>query len=150
MMNKFTLSYILLVNAAIIALAIADMISGNIFLKYIFFIINSIVSIYCVFHITKKYAYHYLCATNLIQAFSLMLFGFSFKFLLGPDLSFFLYSEGDLKSTLSFKIFNVFLICSKGSEINDWVIGINFIHLFVFFHLFSLISKSKTKISNVA
>ena len=147
-MNKFTLSYIIFVNAAVIVLAFANMISGNIFIKDIFFIINSIVSIYCVFNITKKYAYHYLCITNFIQAFSFILFGFNFKFLLGPDLSFYFYREGDLLTKFEFNIFNGASIYSKDLNSNNWSIGINFIHLYIVCYSYSLIYKSKTKISN--
>jgi hypothetical protein len=148
-MNKFTLSYIIFVNAAVITLAIANMISGNIFFKDIFFIINSILSIYCVFNVGNKYAYHYLCITNFIQAFSFILFGFAFKFLLGPDLSFYFYREGDLLTKLEFNIFNGTFIHSKDLNIDNWSIGINFIHLYIAFYLYSLISKAKAKISNV-
>ena len=149
-MNKFTSSYIIIVNTIVIALAIANMISGNIFFRDILYVIISVVSIYCVFHLTKKYAYHFLCFTNFIQSFSLILSGFGFKFLLGPELSFNLYREGDLMQKLEFKIFNGTPVFSKDLNINNWSIGINFIHLFIFFYLYCLISKSKAKTSNVA
>ncbi len=149
-MNKFTLSYILIVNASVIALAIANMISGNFFLRDILYIIISSISIYCVFNLTKKYVYHFLCITNFIQSYSLILFGFSYKFLLGPDLSFYFYREGDLFTKFEFNIFNGASLYSKDLNSNNWSIGINFIHLYIVCYSYSLIYKSKTKISNVA
>lgn len=150
MMNKITFSYIIFVNIAVLALAIANMISGNIFLKDIFFIINSLVSIYSVFNINQKYAYHYLCITNLAQAFSFLFFGFAFKFLLGPDLSFYFYKGGDLLTKFEFIFFNGASISSKDLNSNNWSIGINFIHLYIVLYSYSQISKYKADISNVA
>lgn len=150
MINKITFFYIIFVNTAVVALAIANMISGNIFLKDIFFIINSTVSIYCVSNINQKYTYHYLCITNLIQAFSFIFFGFAFKFLLGPDLSFYLYKEVDFLTKFEFIFFNGASISSKDLNSNNWSIGINFIHLYIFLYSYSLISKFKAKRSNIA
>ncbi len=78
----------------------------------------------------------FLARINLIQAFSIVVFGLTYKLIIGPDLSLYLINSGDKLVRFSLKIFNIFSYFNYVKNDGTLALGINFIHLlmFVYFH----------------
>jgi hypothetical protein len=76
---------------------------------------------------------------NLLQSFSLIFKGLTYKLVFGPDFSFYLIKSQDLVTQFSFKFFNIYAYFNYvNGEV--YAIGFNFIH-FVFFSYFFYIYK---------
>ncbi len=82
-----------------------------------------------------------LCFINLIQAFSFIFFGFTYKLLIGPDLSAYFINSGDFIVEYSAKVFNIYAYFNyvKGGKV--FAIGFNSIHIFFFLYYYFEIKK---------
>ncbi|WP_268849231.1 hypothetical protein [Flavobacterium aestivum] len=87
----------------------------------------------------------FLGITNLLQSFSLIIFGLSYKFILGPDLSLYLIDTGDKIVEFSFKMYNVIFYINKIERDKTLFLGLNFIHLFLFFGFVILAHRHSKK-----
>lgn len=106
-------------------------------LLLIIFSILFLVPIYFVFekkHLKKSLKC--LALINLIQAFSIILFGLTFKLIIGPDLTLYLINSGDKLVQFSLKIFNIFSYFNYVRNDGTLAIGINFIHLLMFVYFY--------------
>ena len=60
---------------------------------------------------------------------------FTWKLIIGPDLSLYVIKEMDLTSKLDFKVFNLEFLFNTFGNSENWVVGLNFFHLIIFLYL---------------
>ena len=138
-MKKMMLNLILIINAICLIIYTANLFYrlpkfGE--LAQIIFSILSIISVVCIIknkHL--KISYYYLSSTYLLQSFSILFLSFTWKLLIGPDLTLYLFKEMDLTSKLDFKVFNLHFLVNTINNGENWSIGINFLHLIIFYYL---------------
>jgi hypothetical protein len=111
----------------------------------IFFFIYSFFGLLAIYFILKdrfvKYLFNYLSITNFIQMFSFVVVGLSYKFVLGPSLFLYIADTGDLVAKFSFKFYNIILHINKVESDGNFMIGLNFFNLFLFFGFASVAYK---------
>jgi hypothetical protein len=77
-----------------------------------------------------------LCVIYFLQSFSILTSNLTWKLISGTDLTFYLLKNGDLTSKLDFKVFNIYAFVSTISNGENWGIGLNIIHILVFWILY--------------
>ena len=148
-MKKITLAYVFIVNSICFILYL-----GNLFLKEpelndIALILISLLSVICYLCIQSnrivKASYILLCVIYFLQSFSILISNLTWKFIIGTDLSFYLIRYGDLTTKLDFKVFNLYFSLNTISNGENWGIGLNIIHIIVFYLLCKII---KSQVAN--
>jgi hypothetical protein len=138
-MKKIAFTYILIVNSISFLLCLV-----NLFLKEpqfddIALTSISLLSLICYAFIqlnrSVKAAYIVLCVIYFLQSFSILTSNLTWKLISGTDLTFYLLKNGDLTSKLDFKVFNIYAFVSTISNGENWGIGLNIIHILVFWIL---------------
>ncbi len=66
---------------------------------------------------------------NLLQAFSFIVLGLTFKLIIGPDLSLYFINSEDNLVKFSFKFFNLYSYFNYIENGNTLAVGVNFFHL---------------------
>ena len=152
--EKYTLIYITIVNTICLTLYVAKLFSEKPRFDDIIIIILSFLSIACILSIINKkflkLSYLYLCLVYLLQSFTIFFFNLAWKLIIGPDLSFYLMRDGDLTSKLDLKLFNLQFFYNTILNNNSWLIGINFIHLIIFYNLYKSTIITIKKTNNAA
>ncbi len=113
-------------------------------LLLVVFSILFLVPIYFVFekkHIKKSLKS--LALINLLQAFSIILYGLTFKLVIGPDLSLYIINSGDNLIKFSLKIFNIFSYFNYVKNDMTLALGINFVHFLMFVYFYFEAKKVK-------
>lgn len=90
-----------------------------------------------------KKALKALAIINLIQAFSIIIFGLTYKLILGPDVTLYLINSGDKLVQFSLKLFNIFSYFNYVKNDNTLALGINFTHLLMFVYFYFEAKKAK-------
>ncbi|MBE8726489.1 hypothetical protein C4F50_16315 [Flavobacterium sp. KB82] len=111
----------------------------------IFFSSLCIASLYFIFEGKNiKKAFIFLSVVHFLQSFSVIILGFTFKLIIGPDISLYLVDSSDNLLRLSTKLFNVFAYFNYVKNDNTVALGINFVHLFLFVFFYFGARKIKT------
>jgi hypothetical protein len=84
----------------------------------------------------QKKALIFIANINLIQAFSVVVFGLTYKLIIGPDFTLYLINSGDKLIQFSLKIFNIFSYFNYVKNDDTLALGINFIHLLLFLYFY--------------
>jgi len=138
-MRRIILNFILIINSICSILYTANLFFRLPKFEELVQLIVSILSIISVVYIMKKknlkMSYYYLSFIYFFQSFTLVFMNFAWKLLIGPDLSLYVFRESDLYSKLDFKIFNLQFHFSTLDNGENWIVGINFVHLIIFFYL---------------
>lgn len=138
-MRKTALTYILIVNLFCLIICIA-----NLFIKIptteeVILIVTSLICLICYLFIKSKEntkaAYLTLLVIYFTQSFSILLSNFTWKFISGTDLTLYFINLNDFSIKLDFKVFNIYALCNTISNEDNWAIGFNIIHFFVFYGL---------------
>jgi len=138
MKNK-VLNLILIINSICFILYTA-----NLFYRLPKFgeLIQIVVSILCIISVVcvrmnkhLRVSYYCLSFIYFLQSFSFLLMSFAWKLIIGPDLSLYVIKEMDLTSKLDFKVFNLEFLFNTFGNTGNWVLGLNFFHLIIFFYL---------------
>lgn len=87
----------------------------------------------------------FLALTNLIQTFTFVVLGFSYKFLLGPDISFYLIDEGDLSVRFLALPYNIIFDLDSFYSDDNFMFGFNFFHFWLFLFFNKLIIEERKK-----
>jgi len=96
-----------------------------------------------------KPSLYFLALTNLIQAFTFVFLGFSYKFLLGPDISFFIIDDGDLSTRFTALPYNIIFYVNSFKVDNNFMFGFNFVHFWLFLFFNKLIIEEKKLKTNL-
>lgn len=138
-MRKFALIYIVIVNLICLIICLINLFIEKVDFESIILIGTSFLSLILYFFvITKrniKISFIILSVIYFIQSFSILTSGLTLKFIYGTDLTFYIINANDLTSKLDFKIFNLYAYLSTSSNGENWGIGLNIIHFFVFYIL---------------
>ena len=92
---------------------------------------------------------YFLALTNLIQSFTFVFLGFSYKFLLGPDISFFIIDDGDLSVRFAALPYNIILYLNSFEVDDNFMFGFNFIHFWLFLFFNKLIIEERKNKGNL-
>lgn len=139
-MEKKVLVFSFAIYFIALCVTIADSIM-NFSFDSAFLVLFSLVNLFCfylVFQVRKlKTTYLVLSVTSLLQSFSFILFGLTYKLILGPDLSLYLVNSSDSLVGFSFKVFNVYSYFNYIGQDDTMGLGIHFLHLFlgIYFYL---------------
>jgi hypothetical protein len=138
-MKKTILTYILIVNSICLILCLANLFLRKPEFDDIALILISLLSIVCYVFIQSnrnvKTSYIVLSVIYFLQSFSILVSNLTWKLIIGTDLSFYLIRNGDLTTKLDFKVFNLYAFIRTTSNGENWVIGLNLIHILVFYIL---------------
>jgi len=138
-MKSKVLGLILIINAICFILYTA-----NLFYRLPKFgeLVQIVVSILCIISVVcvrmnehLKVSYYFLSLIYFLQSFSFLFMSFAWKLIIGPDLSIYVIKEMDLTSKLDFKVFNLEFLFNTFGNTGNWVLGLNFFHLIIFFYL---------------
>lgn len=154
-MRKFALIYIVVVNVICLIICLANLFIEKVDFEQTILIGTSLLSlILYLFILTKrniKISYILLCVIYFIQSFSILTSSLTLKIIYGTDLTFYIINANDLTSKLDFKIFNLYAYFSTSSNGENWGIGLNIIHFFVFYILFKqlkIVNHKEIAVSN--
>jgi hypothetical protein len=144
-MKKIILSYILIVNLFCFLLYSIGLIAGTASFSRFFITVFSLFNLIALFLIYKnqhfKLSYYFLSFSYFLQSLTIFVFGIGWKLLTGPEISFYLMRKGDLMTKLDFKLFNIVSSFRVIPSDENWLIGINFIHVMICLHFYNLAKK---------
>ncbi|WP_026709614.1 hypothetical protein [Flavobacterium filum] len=139
-MKKAVLIYNALVFVFCFIISLVDIFTSSFKIETILLITFSILFLLPIFFIFEKRhlkkSLNSLAIINLIQAFSIIFFGITYKLVIGPDLTLYFISSGDKIMQFSFKFFNIFSYFNYIKNDNTLALGINFTHLFMFIYFY--------------
>ena len=149
-MKKLIQGYIAIVNLIYLIIYIANLFFNKpTFIESIIFII-SLLSIICIsfiqFNKAVKPSYILLSVIYFLQCFTVLFSNVTWKLLIGTEFSFYIIRNGDLTTKLDFKVFNIHLMFNTMSNGESWVIGLNFVHILIFYVLCKLILKDNSNV----
>lgn len=143
-MKKITLLYIAIVNLISVIIYSIDLFLNQFHLEDILMLIFSLLNLIFLYNIYEskylKISFSYLSFAYLLQSFSILTSGFTWKLITGTDITLYIFKEVNILTKIDFKVFNLYSICNSLNGTN-WGIGINFIHLFIFFNLLGSLRK---------
>lgn len=139
-MKKAVLIYNALVFVFCFIISLVNIFTSSFKIETILLITFSILFLLPIFFIFEKRhlkkSLNSLAIINLIQAFSIIFFGITYKLVIGPDLTLYFIISGDKIMQFSFKFFNIFSYFNYIKNDNTLALGINFIHLFMFIYFY--------------
>ncbi len=148
-MKRIILNYSTIIYLICFVLYTVNLLLLSFTFNTFFFLLYSLFCLVAIYFIFKekyvKQSLMFLGITNLLQSFSLIIFGLSYKFILGPDLSLYLIDTGDKIVEFSFKMYNVIFYINKIERDKTLFLGLNFIHLFLFFGFVILAHRHSKK-----
>ena len=153
-MKKYIIIYYIIVNLiclipSIISVFLEFDFKFNTLFFFTFSLLNFIAISFVYLNRIPKPSLYFLSLTNLIQAFTFVFLGFSYKFLLGPDISFFIFDDGDLSARFAALPYNMIFYVNSFEVDNNFMFGFNFVHFWLFLFFNKLIieeKKLKTKL----
>lgn len=147
-MKKIIIIYYIIVNLICFTISLLGVIQLDTKFNTLFFFTFSLLSLIATILLILKKAVRcslfFLTITNFIQVFTFVFSGLSYKFLLGPEISFYIISDGNFSTRISALPFNVFLDVDSFTSDNNYMFGINFIHIFLFLFFNNLLISEKT------
>ena len=147
-MKKYIIIYYIIVNLiclipSIISVFLEFDFKFNTLFFFTFSLLN-VIAISSVYHNrVVKPSLYFLALTNLIQAFTFVFLGFSYKFLPGPDISFFIIDDGDLSTRFTALPYNIIFYVNSFKVDNNFMFGFNFVHFWLFLFFNKLIIEEK-------
>ncbi|MCK6606802.1 MAG: hypothetical protein L6Q46_00690 [Flavobacterium sp.] len=153
-MKKHIIIYYIIINLiCLIPSIISVFIQFDFKFNTLFFFTFSLLNVIAISSIylnrVVKPSLYFLALTNLIQVFTFVFLGFSYKFLLGPDISFFVFDDGDLSTRLTAIPYNIIFDIDSFEVDNNFMFGFNFIHFWLFLFFNKLIIEEKKLKSNL-
>ena len=153
-MKKYIIIYYIIVNLiclipSIISVFLEFDFKFNTLFFFTFSLLNVIAISFVYLNRIPIPSLYFLSLTNLIQAFTFVFLGFSYKFLLGPDISFFIFDDGDLSTRFTAIFYNIIFDLDSFNIDNNFMFGFNFVHFWLFLFFNKLIieeKKLKTKL----
>lgn len=139
-MKKIISAYISITNLIFLIIYIVCLFLERPTFNYTVIFIVSLLSVICISCIFQnkfvKPSYILLSIIYFLQSFSLVISNIAWKLLIGTELSFYIFRNGDLTTKLDLKIFNIQFLLNTMSNGGNWAIGLNFVHIVIFFGLF--------------
>lgn len=153
-MKKYIIIYYIIVNLiCLIPNIISVFIQFDFKFNTLFFFTFSLLNVIAISSIylnrVVKPSLYFLALTNLIQAFTFVFLGFSYKFLLGPDISFFVFDDGDLSARFAALPYNMIFYVNSFEVDNNFMFGFNFLHFWLFLFFNKLIIEEKKLKTNL-
>lgn len=146
-MKKSILIYSAIIYIVCFIINVVDIFTSSFNFETLFLMFFSILCLLPIYFIFEekylKKAFVFLWIVNLIQSFSVILLGLTYKLIIGPDLSLYLINSGDKLVQFSVKIFNIFSYFNYIKGDNTFAIGINFSHLLLFIYFYFEAKKYK-------
>ena len=153
-MKKYIIIYYIIVNLiCLIPSIISVFLEFDFKFNTLFFFTFSLLNVIAISSIylnrVVKPSLYFLALTNLIQAFTFVFLGFSYKFLLGPDISFFVFDDGDLSARFAALPYNMIFYVNSFEVDNNFMFGFNFVHFWLFLFFNKLIIEEKKLKTNL-
>ena len=153
-MKKYIIIYYIIVNLiclipSIISVFLEFDFKFNTLFFFSFSLSNAIAISFVYLNRVTIPSLYFLALTNLIQSFTFVFLGFSYKFLLGPDISFFIIDEGDLSARFTAIPYNIIFDIDSFNIDDNFMFGFNFIHFWLFIFFNKLIIKQRNNKSNL-
>ncbi|MDP5028790.1 MAG: hypothetical protein NWQ14_11245 [Flavobacterium sp.] len=153
-MKKYIIIYYIIVNLiCLIPSIISVFLEFDFKFNTLFFFTFSLLNVIAISSVylnrVVKPSLYFLAITNLIQVFTFVFFGFSYKFLLGPDISFFIFDDGDLSARFAALPYNMIFYVNSFEVDNNFMFGFNFVHFWLFLFFNKLIIEEKKLKTNL-
>lgn len=153
-MKKYIIIYYIIVNLiclipSIISVFLEFDFKFNTLFFFSFSLSNAIAISFVYLNRVTIPSLYFLALTNLIQSFTFVFLGFSYKFLLGPDISFFIIDEGDLSARFTAIPYNIIFDIDSFNIDDNFMFGFNFIHFWLFLFFNKLIIEERNNKSNL-
>ena len=153
-MKKYIIIYYIIVNLiclipSIISVFLEFDFKFNTLFFFSFSLSNAIAISFVYLNRVTIPSLYFLALTNLIQSFTFVFLGFSYKFLLGPDISFFIIDEGDLTARFTAIFYNIIFHTDSFNIDDNFMFGFNFIHFWLFLFFNKLIIEERKNKSNL-
>ena len=153
-MKKYIIIYYIIVNLiclipSIISVFLEFDFKFNTLFFFSFSLLNIIAISFVYLNRMTISSLYFLALTNLIQSFTFVFLGFSYKFLLGPDISFFIIDDGDLSARFTAIPYNIIFYLNSFEVDDNFMFGFNFIHFWLFIFFNKLIIKERNNKSNL-
>ena len=153
-MKKYIIIYYIIVNLiclipSIIGVFLEFDFKFNTLFFFTFSLLNVIAISFVYLNRMTISSLYFLALTNLIQSFTFVFLGFSYKFLLGPDISFFIIDEGDLSARFTAIPYNIIFDIDSFNIDDNFMFGFNFIHFWLFLFFNKLIIEERNNKSNL-
>jgi hypothetical protein len=152
-MKKYIIIYYIIVNLiylipSIISVFLEFDFKFNTLFFFTFSLLNVIAILFVYLNQLTIPSLCFLALTNLIQSFTFVFLGFSYKFLLGPDISFFIIDDGDLSARFTAIPYNIIFDIDSFNIDDNFMFGFNFIHFWLFLFFNKLIIEERKNKSN--
>lgn len=149
-MRKIIIIYYIIVNLICFIPSLTGIIQLDTKFNTLFFFTFSLLSLVATTLVLLnkmiKYSLFFLTITNLLQVFTFVFLGLSYKFLLGPEISFYIIDDGNFSTRISALPFNIFFDVDSFTIDNNYMFGFNFIHIFLFLFFNNLLLLEKKNI----
>ncbi len=146
-MRKAIIIYYLIIHIICLIPSLISLFQLDLKFNTLFFFFYSLLSIISIllYQLNKaiKIALSFLILSNFFQIITFVFYGLSYKFLLGPEISFYIFNDGNLSSRFSALPYNVILYVNTFNLDSNFLFGINFIHFLLFLFFNDLLLKSK-------
>jgi hypothetical protein len=151
-MKKIIIIYCLIVNLICLIPSLISIIELDFKFNTLFFFIFSLISliatIFVLINKVVNLSLLFLIITNFLQVFTFVFLGLSYKFLLGPEISFYIFNDGDLSARFSALPYNIIFHVNTFKLDDNYMFGFNFIHVFLFLYFNHLLLLEKKKINS--
>lgn len=138
-MKKIIIIYYIIVNLVCFIPSLISIIQLDIKFNTLFFFTFSLLSLIAttllILKKSVRYSLFFLAFTNFLQAFTFVFSGFSYKLLLGPEVSFYIINDGNFVARFSALPYNIIFYVNSFKIDDNYMFGLNFIHIFLFFFL---------------
>lgn len=153
-MKKYIIIYYIIVNLiclipSIISVFLEFDFKFNTLFFFFFSLLNVITISFVYLNRMTISSLYFLALTNLIQSFTFVFLGFSYKFLLGPDISFFIIDDGDLSARFTAIPYNIIFDIDSFNIDDNFMFGFNFIHFWLFLFFNKLVIEERKNKSNL-
>jgi len=148
-MKKIIIIYYLIIHLICLIPSLISVLESDLKFNTLFFFIYSLLSIIaCIMIFLNKkieFSLLFITVSNFFQSLSFVFLGVSYKFLLGPEVSFYVFNDGDLSARFSSLPYNIVLYINSFKLDDNFLLGFNFLHffLFIFFNNLFFIEKRK-------
>lgn len=146
-MRKAIIVYYLIIHIICLIPSLVSLFQLDLKFNTLFFFFYSLLNIISIllYQLNKaiKITLSFLILSNFFQIITFVFCGLSYKFLLGPEISFYIFNDGNLSSRFSALPYNVILYVNTFNLDSNFLFGINFIHFLLFLFFNDLLLKSK-------
>lgn len=148
-MKKIIIIYYLIVHIICLIPSLISILELDFKFNTLFFFIYSFLStIACIMIFLNKkvkFSLFFITISNFFQSLSFVFLGVSYKFLLGPEVSFYIFDDGNLSARFSALPYDIIFYINSFKLDDNFLLGFNFLHffLFIFFNNLFFIEKRK-------